>query len=144
SLGARVFVVPRISKRLVFRRRPRARACPSFPIPIMPILTFFAFISLLCHEKIRLVFMPHRSFFIFLVVFQALTFGVWAKPYSGHGRQSVSPTLLQRFAPTPLPDALTRRIQSALDLRPTGLGMLSEDGKNLYFTWAITGTSQAW
>ena len=44
-----------------------------------------------------------------------------ATPYSGHGADSVPPEVLARFAPTPLPADVSRRIQSMLDVRaPVG------------------------
>lgn len=70
-----------------------------------------------------------------------------AKPagtYSGHGASSVSPEVLARFAPTPLPPELARHIQSMLDVRGPGGGTLSPDGKTLFFTWSVTGTTQIW
>jgi dipeptidyl aminopeptidase/acylaminoacyl peptidase len=65
-----------------------------------------------------------------------------AATYSGHGIGSVSPEVLAKFAPTPLPSEVTRRIQALLDVRSPGMGKLSPDGKTLYFGWSITGTRQ--
>ncbi|MBC86396.1 MAG: S9 family peptidase [Bdellovibrionaceae bacterium] len=64
--------------------------------------------------------------------------------YSGHGAESVSPNILEKFAPKPLPSSDIARIESMLDVRSPGLGMLSPDGKNLFFTWSVTGTRQVW
>ncbi len=62
--------------------------------------------------------------------------------YEGHGAASVSPEILARYAPPPLPDDVSRRIQLLLDVRAPSGGVLGPDGKALYFTWTITGTRQ--
>jgi dipeptidyl aminopeptidase/acylaminoacyl peptidase len=62
--------------------------------------------------------------------------------YSGHGLASIAPELLTRYAPTPLPSSITRGIQALLDVRAPSAGMLSPDGKTLYFSWSITGVRQ--
>jgi dipeptidyl aminopeptidase/acylaminoacyl peptidase len=67
-----------------------------------------------------------------------------ASPYRGHGRASVSREVLRRYAPRPLDRAVARRLQSFLDLRAPGLGLVAPGGKRLFFTWRVTGTSQVW
>ncbi len=62
--------------------------------------------------------------------------------YAGHGSESVSPEIIRQFAPGALQPALARRIQSMLDVRAPNAGQVTPDGKQLYFTWTITGTSQ--
>lgn len=64
--------------------------------------------------------------------------------YTGLGRNSVSPEILQRYAPPALPPEVTRPIESILDVRSPGMGMVTPDGKRMFFTWGITGTSQVW
>jgi dipeptidyl aminopeptidase/acylaminoacyl peptidase len=64
--------------------------------------------------------------------------------YHGHGAGSIDAQTLERFRPKPLPDELSRRIQSLLDLRAPGAGQLTPDGKTLFFTWRVTGTDQVW
>lgn len=64
--------------------------------------------------------------------------------YSGLGAGSVTPEVLARFRPTALPEAISQRVQSLLDLRAPGAGMLSPDGKRLFFTWRVTGVDQVW
>lgn len=64
--------------------------------------------------------------------------------YSGHGAHSVDPAILAKFAPTQLPPEVSRRIQSMLDVRSPGAGMLTPDGKQLFFSWGVTGTTQVW
>lgn len=63
-------------------------------------------------------------------------------PYQGLGAESVTPELVAKYAPPPLDPRFTRRIQSLLDVRATGLGIVAPDGRRLYFGWGITGTSQ--
>jgi hypothetical protein len=66
------------------------------------------------------------------------------KTYSGHGAGSVSPDIIAKYAPRSLPPDLSKAIQSMLDVRAPGLGVPSSDGKRLFFTWRVTGTSQVW
>ena len=56
----------------------------------------------------------------------------------------VTPEVLARYAPPPLPDDLRRRIQSMFDVRSPGAGHLSPDGTRLFFNWSVTGSSQVW
>lgn len=48
------------------------------------------------------------------------------------------------FAPPPLPAELSEKIQAYLDIRAPGAGVLSADGKRLFFTWSVTGVNQVW
>ena len=64
--------------------------------------------------------------------------------YDGLGADSVTPEQIARFAPPPLAPEVSRRIQSMLDVRGAGGGLLTRDGKRMLFTWNITGTSQVW
>ncbi|MES2964333.1 MAG: prolyl oligopeptidase family serine peptidase, partial [Bdellovibrionota bacterium] len=62
--------------------------------------------------------------------------------YKGHGAESVAPEVLARFAPPSLPAADAEKIRKILEVQAPGVGRLSPDGKTLYFSWGITGTSQ--
>lgn len=64
--------------------------------------------------------------------------------YSGHGADSVPPEILAKFAPTPIPGDVSRRIQSMLDVRAPIATRIAPDGKALYFAWTVTGTPQIW
>jgi dipeptidyl aminopeptidase/acylaminoacyl peptidase len=64
--------------------------------------------------------------------------------YTGLGKDSLDPAILKRYAPTALPATVTRPIESILDVRSPGLGMVTPDGKRMFFTWGITGTVQVW
>jgi protease II len=64
--------------------------------------------------------------------------------YKGHGGESLSEETLAKFAPKALAPEVTKKIQSYLDISSTGLGLTSNDGKNFYFSWRVTGTSQVW
>jgi dipeptidyl aminopeptidase/acylaminoacyl peptidase len=76
-----------------------------------------------------------------LILLPALAQGT---PYSGHGAQTVSPETLAKFAPAPLPSDLSRKIQSMMDLRAPGMGVLTPDGTRLFFSWSVTGSRQVW
>lgn len=65
-------------------------------------------------------------------------------PYTGLGASSVTPETIAKYAPKPIPDDLSRRIQSMLDVRAPGLGLPSPDGSRLFFGWKVTGVSQIW
>ena len=65
-------------------------------------------------------------------------------PYSGHGAATVPPEVLARFAPAPLASDLSRKIQSMMDLRAPGMGLLTPDGSRLFFGWSVTGSRQVW
>lgn len=64
--------------------------------------------------------------------------------YGGFGSETVTPEVIRRFAPPSLPPELSARIQSLLDVRSSGAGLVSPDGRRLYFGWAVTGLSQVW
>ena len=66
------------------------------------------------------------------------------KAYSGHGADSISPEVLAKYAPPALPPELSRKVQAMLDVRAPSSGVLSPDGKRLFFTWAVTGVSHVW
>ena len=42
--------------------------------------------------------------------------------YTGHGAESLSPALLDKFRPRPIPSELSRRIQTMFDLRGPSAG----------------------
>ncbi|MDP2342817.1 MAG: prolyl oligopeptidase family serine peptidase [Deltaproteobacteria bacterium] len=67
-----------------------------------------------------------------------------AGPYSGLGAESVPPEVMAKFRAAPLPSTVTRRVQAILDVRSPTAGILSPDGKHLFFTWAVTGVRQVW
>jgi dipeptidyl aminopeptidase/acylaminoacyl peptidase len=70
-----------------------------------------------------------------------------AKPvasYVGLGKESISPEVVKKFAPTPLPSGLSRKIQNLLDVRAPGTGLLHPQRKELFFSWRVTGVSQVW
>lgn len=69
---------------------------------------------------------------------------IQAAGYTGLGANSVSKETLEQFRPRPLDAALSRRIQSMLDISAPGGGLLSPDAKQLFFTWRVTGVSQIW
>lgn len=64
--------------------------------------------------------------------------------YAGHGAESVPPEVIAKFAPTPLPGEVSRRIQTMLDVRAPIGSRVSPDGKTLFFAWNVTGTMQIW
>lgn len=84
---------------------------------------------------------PLCSFLALMAAFQS---SAQTPGYTGHGAASISQETLAKFAPAPLPDALSRKIQSMMDLRAPGVGVVSPDGKRFYFSWFVTGSQQIW
>jgi dipeptidyl aminopeptidase/acylaminoacyl peptidase len=64
--------------------------------------------------------------------------------YSGHGADSVPKEVIARYAPTPLPNEVSRRIQAMLDVRSPIGSRIAPNGSALTFTWNVTGTTQVW
>lgn len=64
--------------------------------------------------------------------------------YTGLGADSVPPEVIARFAPPPLAAEVSRRIQTMLDVRGAGTGILSRDGRRMFLSSRITGSSQVW
>lgn len=64
--------------------------------------------------------------------------------YSGHGSESLSSETIQKYAAPSLPPEVSRRIQSMLDIKSPGMGMLTPDAGEMFFGWRVTGTSQVW
>ena len=62
--------------------------------------------------------------------------------YKGLGAESVPPELVAKYVAPPLDPAVSRRIQTMLDVRAPSLGVIAPDGSRLYFGWRITGTPQ--
>lgn len=85
--------------------------------------------------------------FLLLVVLSLFFFscsGMKKSSYEGHGEESVSQEDLKRFQAKPLPQDMTAKIQSMMDITKTSLGVISNDGMNLYVNWRVTGTNQVW
>lgn len=64
--------------------------------------------------------------------------------YTGRGVESVAPEVLAKYAPPPLPPDVRRRVQPMLDARSPGAGIVTPDGKTMFFTWSVTGSDQVW
>lgn len=64
--------------------------------------------------------------------------------YSGLGAESVSPEVVAQFAPKPLDPKVSGRIQSMLDVRGAGGGILTSKGDRMVFNSRVTGTPQIW
>jgi Tol biopolymer transport system component len=67
-----------------------------------------------------------------------------ASGYQGLGVESIPPEVLAKHAAPALPPNDSRRIQAMLDVRAPGAGIVAPDGKRMYFTWSVTGTTQIW
>ena len=64
--------------------------------------------------------------------------------YKGHGVDSVYAKTIEKFAPPPLPPETLRFVEKIFEVQSPGSGMLTPDGKAMFFSWAVTGTSQVW
>lgn len=75
-------------------------------------------------------------------IFSALVSSVcFAEGYAGHGQGSVAPEVLERYRPKALETSVADRIQLLLDVRTPGLGMVSPNGRTLFFGWKVTGVN---
>jgi len=84
------------------------------------------------------------SLLVCLLVCAAPIFNAEQGAYTGLGAESVPPEKVAKYAPPPLPAEVSRRIQTMLDVRSPGLGRVSSDGRRLYFSWRVTGSTQVW
>jgi dipeptidyl aminopeptidase/acylaminoacyl peptidase len=64
--------------------------------------------------------------------------------YSGIGAESVSQNDIAQYAPKNPDKKIMNEVQKGLDIRTPGMGYLTEDGKNLYVGWNVTGSPQVW
>lgn len=64
--------------------------------------------------------------------------------YTGLGAESVPPEVMAKFRAPPVDPDVSRRVQAMLDVRAPGAGILSPDGRRLFFTWGVTGVRQVW
>ncbi|MGE0551226.1 MAG: prolyl oligopeptidase family serine peptidase [Kofleriaceae bacterium] len=64
--------------------------------------------------------------------------------YNGLGAGSVSPADVAKYAAQPLDGAVSRRIETLLDVRGASSGHITQAGNRMVFSWRITGTSQVW
>jgi dipeptidyl aminopeptidase/acylaminoacyl peptidase len=64
--------------------------------------------------------------------------------YQGLGRESVDPAVLKEFAPPSLEAAVAGRIRSILDIQSPGGGVLTPEGRKLFFNWSISGIPHIW
>jgi dipeptidyl aminopeptidase/acylaminoacyl peptidase len=93
-----------------------------------------------------------RLFFALLLPF-VLTAACSQKPktetaptdtYQGLGTESVPAETIRKFAAGPVDPMWIARVQKLLDLRSSAPGVMSPDGKTMYYDWRVTGTSQVW
>lgn len=64
--------------------------------------------------------------------------------YSGLGAESVTPELVAQFAARPLDPRLSRRIETILDTRGVGGGILTTKADRMVFETKVTGTTHVW
>lgn len=64
--------------------------------------------------------------------------------YQGLGPDSITPEVIAKFAPRPLPGTVTNPLQRLLDVRGTPGGILTSKGDRMVFSWNVTGTSHVW
>jgi dipeptidyl aminopeptidase/acylaminoacyl peptidase len=70
--------------------------------------------------------------------------GAPSSSYTGLGAESVPPEVLQKFRAPPVDPNVSRRVQAMLDVRAPSAGILSPDGRRMFFTWGVTGVRQVW
>nr|MBA2543812.1 S9 family peptidase [Deltaproteobacteria bacterium] len=97
-----------------------------------------------------------KTWALFVVVLSSVAFADSQQPqpskqqppsnpgYSGHGANSVSEKEIAKYLAPQLPDTVARRIQTMLDVRGAGGGIMTAKGDRMVFNTRITGTSQIW
>ena len=92
-----------------------------------------------------------RSLFLVLSLAQAAALADTPRPpradpksggYAGLGADSLSPQEVARYAPAPLDERVSRRIQALLDVRGSGAGLTTSRGDRQIYTSRITGVDQ--
>jgi protease II len=84
----------------------------------------------------------HRS--LALLILSAAGPALAQTPYAGHGAESVPKEVLAQYAPLALPAEVSARIQTMMDVRAPGMGVVAPGGARLFFGWSVTGTPQVW
>lgn len=82
-------------------------------------------------------------FLIFIQLFIVIS-GQAQTAYLGHGADSIPPEVLKKYAPPALDSQVSAKINSMLDLMSPGAGLLHPNGKDLFFSWRISGQNQIW
>lgn len=92
---------------------------------------------------------PVKAFLFLLLI---LTVSCSHKPsaspnstsYTGHGKESVKPEILKQYAPPALSDEVLGKVKKVLDIQSPGAGMLHPNGRQLFFSWRVSGQSHIW
>ena len=64
--------------------------------------------------------------------------------YTGHGVDAIDAETLKKYSPKPIPKELSAEIEAENEIRSTGLGQLSPNGRDMFFSWSVTGVRQIW
>lgn len=90
--------------------------------------------------------MSLNKLFLFLPFFYLLGCSSTSasKKYSGFGLNSISTQTLAAYAPPPAEPELKNKIEKLIDLRAPNEGLVTNDGKALFFNWNVTGSLQIW
>ncbi|MGF1486748.1 MAG: S9 family peptidase [Prochloraceae cyanobacterium] len=62
----------------------------------------------------------------------------------GLRQDSITKADIKRYPPTAVSPEVAASVESILDIRSPGSGVLSPDGEKLYFNWNVTGVTQVW
>lgn len=80
----------------------------------------------------------------FCLIFHVSSQARAATEYKGLGSESVPADVIAKFIPKPLHPELSGPIEKILDIRSPGSGIVTNDGKTLFFSWSVTGVNQIW
>lgn len=64
--------------------------------------------------------------------------------YKGHTVDDIPKETLEKYAPKDIDSSLKRTIENYLDIKGARSGLLTDDGKNFYFNWNVTGVNKIW
>lgn len=64
--------------------------------------------------------------------------------YSGHGGDSLDSETIKKFAPPVADPVIAGRVRSMLEIDAPSLGVISDEGNELFFNWKVTGDYHVW
>jgi protease II len=65
-------------------------------------------------------------------------------PYTGLGKESVSTDAIKQYSPPSLSEEVLTKVKKMMDITTPGVGMVHPNGKQLFFTWRVSGQTHVW
>ena len=80
----------------------------------------------------------------FLLFFVLTSCSTQQHIYSGHTLEDLDQSIVKKYAPKNISKNLKNKIERYMDIRGARSGVMTPDGKKMFFSWNVTGTSQVW